>query len=129
VPCDGWRGSDRRRTCRDRSSGAPARQRVEPCLGQLDEHLLISEAIQIGEVGNLDGREALEVHVGPDPLQAAEQVFVVVERQFGVQAVDDVNLSERFVRALAELVQHLLDGHGVRTSITRAQPRERAEQA
>ena len=45
--------------------------------------------------------------LGPDALEAAQQLRVVVERQIGMQAVDDVDFGERLVGALAQLVPRL----------------------
>ena len=46
-----------------------------------------------------------------------------------MQAVDDVDFGQRLMRALPELVPHLLERHRVGAGVTRLQPRERAEQA
>jgi hypothetical protein len=46
-----------------------------------------------------------------------------------VQAVDDVHLGQRLVLPGAQLLEHLLEGHGVGAGISWLQPRERAEQA
>jgi hypothetical protein len=66
---------------------------------------------------------------GTDPLEAAQQVCVIAERQIGVQAVDDVDFGERLIRAPAKLVPRLLERHRVCLGHARLQPRERAEQA
>ena len=93
--------------------GAAARQRVEPGVHQLAQHLLVGPAVEIGEERDLDGGEALQMDVRTDPLEAAQHVQVVVERQIRVQAVDDVDLGERLVRARAQLVPGLLERHRV----------------
>jgi hypothetical protein len=64
----------------------------------------------------------------PDPLETAQQLLVVVERQIGVQAVDDMDFGERLMSAAAQLVPGLLVRHRVRPWIAGAQARERAEQ-
>ena len=84
---------------------------------QLAQHLLVGHAVEIGEERDLDRGEALQVDVGPDPLEAAQQLRVVVERQIGVQAVDDVDFGERLVGALAQLVPGLLERHRVRAGV------------
>ena len=61
--------------------GAAARQRIEAGVHQLAQHLLVGLAVEIGEERDLDGGEALQVNVRPDPLEAAQQLRVVVERQ------------------------------------------------
>ena len=86
---------------------AAARQRIEPGRHQLAQHLLVGHAVEIGEERDLDGGEALQVDVGTDPLEPAQQLRVVVERQIGMQAVDDVDFGERLVRALPQLVPRL----------------------
>ena len=62
-------------------------------------------------------------------LKPAQQLRVVVERQIGMQAVDDVDFGERLVGALPQLVPRLLERHRVGAGIARLEPRERAEQA
>ena len=57
--------------------GAAAGQRVEPGGHQLAQHLLVGHAVEIGEERDLDGREALQVDVRADPLEAAQQLRVV----------------------------------------------------
>ena len=61
--------------------GAAARQRIETGLAELDQHLLVGHAVEIGEERDLDRREALQMHVRPDRLEPAQQILVVVERQ------------------------------------------------
>jgi hypothetical protein len=68
------------------------------------------------------------VNPGPDPLEAPQQFLVVVERQIGMQAVDDVHFGKRLMSAAAQLVPGLLVRHRVRPRIAGAQARERAEQ-
>ena len=109
--------------------GAAAGQRIEAGLAQLHQHLLVGLAVVVGEEGDLHRREALQVDAGPHPLQAAQQVGVVAERQPRVQAVHHVHLGERLAVAGPQAVQHLLDRRGVRAGLVGRQPRERAEQA
>ena len=61
--------------------GAAAGQRIEARLHQLAQHLLVGHAVEIGEERDLDRGEALQMNAGPDPLEAAQQVRVVAERQ------------------------------------------------
>ena len=109
--------------------GAAAGQRIEAGRHQLAQHLLVGHAVEVGEERDLDGGEAFQVNVRADALEAAQQLGVVVERQIGMQAVDDVDFGERLVRALPQLVPRLLERHRVRAGVARLQPRERAEQA
>ena len=51
---------------------------------------------------------------GPNAFEAAQHLRVVVERQIGMQAVDDVDFGERLVGALPQLVPRLLERHRVR---------------
>ncbi len=133
------RGSARHRPCRAqifrrtrsaKISAPPPGQRVEARRHQLRAaRLLVGHAVGVGEERNLDGREALQVDARADRLQAAEQVEVVVERQVGMQAVDDVDLGERLRVAAAQLVEDLLERQRVGLRIAGPQPRERTEQA
>ena len=61
--------------------GAAARQRIEAGLLQLAQHLLVGPAVEIGEERDLDRGEALQMDLGTDPLEAAQQLRVVRERQ------------------------------------------------
>ena len=108
--------------------GATSRQRVEAGLAQLDEHSLVAHPVEIGKERDFDRREALEVHVRADRLQATQELLVIVERQLGMEAIDDVDFGERLVRPLPQLVQHLLDAHRVGAPVVGTQPRKRAEQ-
>ena len=120
---DESRGSDRRRTCRRRSSGARARRifrrrrpgsESSPAVLQFLQDLLVGPAVQIREEGDLDGGEALQMDVRADPLEAAQQLRVVLERQIGMQPVDDVDFGQRLAGALAQLVPGLFERHRVR---------------
>ena len=66
-----------------------------------------------------------------DPLQAREQLRVVVERQPRVQAVDDVDLGDRVGGgdARAQPPQRLLVRHRVGAGVAGLEARERAEHA
>ena len=61
--------------------GSAAGQRVEPGLHQPLEHLAVGHPVDVGEERDLDGGEALQVNPGPDLLQPAQHVGVVLERQ------------------------------------------------
>ena len=64
----------------------------------------------------------------PDALEAAQELEVVLERQVGVQPIDDVHFGERLIAAHAQLLPRLFHRHRVRAGIAGTQPRERAEQ-
>src|SRR5215472_6356505 len=66
--------------------------------------------------------------LGTDAFEAPQHLRVVLERQIGMQAVDDVDFGERLAGALPQLVPRLLERHRVRAGIAGPQPRERAEQ-
>ncbi len=88
--------------------GAAAGQRVEARVHQLAQDLLVGHRVEIREERDLDGGEALQVDLGTDPLEAAQQLLVVVERQIRMQAVDDVDFGEGLVGARAQLRPGLL---------------------
>ncbi len=96
---------------------------------QRAQHGLVGHPVGVGEERNLDRREALELHFGPDCLQAAQQVDVVVEGQIGVQAVDDVDFGEGLIGARAQLVEHLFERQRVGARVAGPEARERTEQA
>ena len=109
--------------------GAAAGQRVQAGVHEIAEHLLVGHAVELGEERDLDRREALQVDVRPDPLEAAQQLQVVVPWQAGVQSVDDVHLGKRPSGALAQLAPGLLEAHRVGAVVARLEAREGAEQA
>ena len=78
---------------------AAAGQRRESRIHQLAQHLLVGHAVEIGEERDLDGGKALQMNLGPDALEASQQLQVVLERQIGMQTVDDVNFGERLIAA------------------------------
>src|SRR3954465_15647551 len=103
-------------------------QRIEPRCLQLTEHLLVGHPIQIGKECDLDGGETLEMNSGADPFESAKHVEVVVGRQFGMEAVDHMDLRQRLMRTLTQLVPGLLEGHGVGPGVAWPQTRKRAEE-
>src|SRR5687767_4070667 len=61
-------------------------------------------------------------------LESAQQVCVVAEWQLGIQPVDDVQLGERLIGALAQLVPCLFERHRVCLGHAGLQTRERTEE-
>ncbi len=118
-----------RRTRSAKISAPPPGSESSPASCSSAQHLLVGHAVQIGEEGNLDGREALQVNRRADPFEAAQHVRVVLERQVRMQPVDDVDFGQGLMGTAAQLVPDLLERHRVRARITRLEPRERAEQA
>ncbi len=86
--------------CRTRSantSAPPPGSDARPAVHQLAQHLLVGHAVEIRKERDLDRGEALQMNLGPDALEAAKQLEVVLERQIGMQAVDDVHFGERLI--------------------------------
>ncbi len=79
-------------------------------------------------MGDLARREGLDVDVGGELLEAAHHVEVVVERQVGVLAADDVDLGDAAGQRLASLVEHLVDREreGVGVAVVVAEGAEQA---
>src|SRR5262245_266091 len=67
--------------------------------------------------------------VRADPLEPAEQLRVIVERQIGMKAVDNVDFGQWLMSANAQFVPGLLERHRIRTGITGFEPSERTKQA
>ena len=74
-----------------------AGQGIQTGVHQLSQDSLVGHAVEIREERDLHRGETFQVNVGPDAFEAAEQIRVVVERQIGVQAVDDVDLGHRLI--------------------------------
>jgi hypothetical protein len=108
---------------------ATARQRIQAGLDKRPQHLLVAHAVQIRKKRNLHRGEALQVDARPDPFESAQQLRVVTERQLGVQAVDDVQLGERLIGPLAQLVPRLFERHRIRLGHAGLQPCKRTEHA
>ena len=53
------------------------------------------------------------MHLREALLQAAQHLAIPIERQFGMQAADDVELGDRFAPAFARAMPHLFERHGV----------------
>ena len=68
------------------------------------------------------------MHVGGELLEAAQHLEVVVERQVGVLAADDVDLGDAAGERLARLVEHLVDRErvGVGVAVVVAEGAEQA---
>jgi len=76
--------------------GAAAGQRIDAGIHQFFERRTDGQLAALGEVGNLYHGESLQVHFGKALFQAAQHLAVPIERQFGVQAADDVEFGDRF---------------------------------
>ena len=108
---------------------AAAGQRVEPGRHQLAQHLLVGHAVEIGEERDLDRREALQVDVRADALEAAQQLRVVARTADpGCRPLTTWTSVSGWWRALPQLVPRLLERHRVGAGVAGLQPRERAEQ-
>jgi hypothetical protein len=80
--------------------GAAARQRAEPGIAELAQHLLVREPRELRHVVDLARRVELEVHVRHRLVEGARRVEVEVEADVRVLAVDHVDLGEPGVLAL-----------------------------
>ena len=109
--------------------GSSAGQRREPRVHQLAQHLFVGLSVEIGEERDLHRRKALQMDLGPDAFEAPKQLEVILERQVGMQAVDDVHFGERLIVAHAQLLPCVFERHRVGTGIAGPQPRKRTEQA
>ena len=107
---------------------ASARQRVQPGGHEIAQHLLVGHPVQIGEKGDLDGGETLEVDVRPYSAEALQKIDIVAERQVRVKTVDDVQFGQRLVGARPELVPCLIERHRVGTRVSGLEARERTEE-
>ena len=108
---------------------SPAGQRRKAGVHQLAQHLLVGLPVQVGEERDLDCREALQMDLGPDSFEAAQQLQVILERQVGMKAVDDVHFGERLIAAHSQLFPGLFHRHGVGTGIAGPQACKGTEQA
>ena len=93
--------------------GAAAGHGVQPRFFQLHQHFARRHLADLGEEGNLHHGEALEVHLREALLQPGDHVGVVLERQFGMQAADDVELGHRLGVAGGRGVPDFFQRHGV----------------
>ena len=82
--------------------GATARQRAEPGVLELAQHLLVREPGERRHVVDLGRRVALEVHVGERVVQRRDRVAIEGEVDVRVLAVDHVDLGEPGDLALRE---------------------------
>jgi hypothetical protein len=95
-----------------------ARQRIHAGVAQPLERLADRDLRAAGEMRDVDHRERLQMHLREALLEAAEHLAEPVERQFRMQAADDVELGHRLGIPLAGLEPDLLERHRVRLRIT-----------
>src|SRR5580698_11283357 len=62
------------------------------------------------------------MNLGEALLQASKHVAVPIERQFGVQTADNVELSDRFAPAFSRAVPHFVERPGISLGILGAFP-------
>ena len=72
------------RTRSAKISAPPPGSESSPASISSRKHLLVGHPVEIREERDLDGGEALQMNLGTDPLEAAQQLRVVVERQVGI---------------------------------------------
>ena len=71
------------------------------------------ELASLGEKGDLDHGEGLDMNLRIPYFESAHQVHEVLEGQVRMQAADDVELRHRFGQALAGCLPGLFERHGV----------------
>ena len=100
--------------------GAAAGQRIHAGVAQALQGLADGDLGAPRQVGDLHHREGLQVHLREALLQAAQHLAEPVQRQFRMQAADDVELGDRFAPAFAGAVPDLFERHGVGLGIAHA---------
>ena len=93
--------------------GAAAGQRIHAGVAQALQRFADGDLRALREVADLHHGERLQVHLREALLQAAQHLAVPVERQFGMQAADDVEFGDRLAPAFAGAVPDLFERHGV----------------
>ena len=83
--------------------------RVEAGLAQRDQHVAPRHLLDARDVGDLDRRERLDVHVREVRLERAEHLLVVREPRLHVESADDVELLRQPVGRARRLGEHLVD--------------------
>src|SRR5687768_7599241 len=109
APAVGLVRADHRARRLAENLGPAARTRVHPRLLQTPDDLLVRHLVEAREVVYLDHRPRLEVEAGELPLERREEVGEVAERQFRVQAADDVELGRALFDGLARDAQGVFD--------------------
>ena len=87
---------------------------IESRLFEFDQYLARRHFADLGEEGDLDHGERLEVYLREAFFQAGDEIDVVLERQVGMQAADDVKLGDGFGVTGAGRGPDFLQRHGVR---------------
>ena len=62
-------------------------------------------------MGDLDTGKGLDMDCGPHFLDSSQDINVIAERQFGMDTTDHVDLGNRFVKTVANLLFDLLNAH------------------
>src|ERR1700733_3279003 len=71
---------------------AAARHRIHAGIAQLFERLANAQLRAVGEESDLDHGEGLQMNLRVALLQAAQHLAIPIERQFRMQAADNVKL-------------------------------------
>src|SRR5437879_4402388 len=88
---------------------APAGQARHPGVPHGREHVAHRHPLEAREVGDLDGRQRLDVDVGVPLLEPAEHVEVVREAELRVEPAHDVELARGIVVRGVRLREHLVE--------------------
>ena len=78
----------------DQNFGATSRKRAQPHLKEPFKHGIDRETVLLGEEVVLHWRERFDVEVGVKPMDAGEEIFVVVEVALSPQPPNDMDFVE-----------------------------------
>ena len=92
---------------------AAAGQGADTRLLHFDQRVADRKLRKARVVVDLDHGKSFEVHVGKTLVEAADQVEVVVEREIGMKAADDVKLSSAFGDAFRGARENLFESERV----------------
>src|SRR5262245_37940448 len=83
---------------------APSGLRIKPGFLELRQDLANTKLPPLRQVPDLDHRKRLEVHLRKSLLESSEQLAIPIQRQFGMQAADDVELRDGLRPAMSRLL-------------------------
>ena len=91
--------------------GPASRQRTEPRLLQNVKGVGNRFASKLSQMGNFDTGEGLDVDRRPDLFNPMQEIKIVTERQIRMKATDHMNLGDRLIQTVADLLPDLVDRH------------------
>ena len=107
---------------RSKDFRAAARQRSQPGFLEPLQDFLHRHPGEVRVIGDFNGRKSLQVDRREALFQPAKEIDVILERQVGMEAADNVKFGHGFRPVFARDAESFLQRHGVRSRSVRLAP-------